>query len=197
MKPRLTRPLLFLIAIASAMVLSASARAEVGTVSFSGDALGGQIITGTFTLDHFTVKTPLDYPGVFVSPPQPHLVAVGAVTGQVTDPFGNLLLTFDDAPHVWVNLSVAATCRRDTATVTFDQISGSDYVGFGPIYGQPLWDPSVPIPVWNPDIHWGVTAANALVLTGNRGVVCAIAQAVSRDDLSLEATLLNMLSPRQ
>jgi hypothetical protein len=195
MKLRLTGPLLFVIAVASAMVLSASARADVGTGSFSGEAIV-QTITGTFTLDHFAVKTPLDYPGVFVSPPQQHLVAVGTVTGQVTVPPGDIWLTFDDAPFVWVNLSVAANCGG-SVTVTFNPIGGSDYVGFGPIYGQPLWDQSVPIPVWNPDIHWGVNAEAPLVLRANGGLACAVAQAVGRDALSVEATTLNALLRQQ
>jgi hypothetical protein len=199
MKPRrLTGPFSLTIALVSALVLSAPALANVGTVSFAGSALGGQEITGTFTLDHFDVKTPLNYPGVFVSPPQPHLVAVGTVTGQSSFFSSGVLTTvpFDDAPFVWVNLTVTASCG-DSATVTFDQITGADYVGFGPISGLPLWDPSVPIPVWNPDVHWGVTATNPLVLTGNGGLACAIAQAVSHDHLSAEAKTLNALLRRQ
>jgi hypothetical protein len=199
MKPRrLTGLLSLLVALVSALALSAPALADVGTVSFAGSAFGGQEITGTFTLDHFDVKIPLDYPGVFVSPPQPHLVAVGTVTGQSSFFSGGpvTIVPFNDAPFVWVNLAVGATCG-DSATVTFDPITGADYLGFGPIRGLPLWDPSVPIPVWNSDIHWGVTATNPLVLTGNGGLACAIAQAVSHDNLTVEAKTLNALVRQQ
>src|ERR1051325_11296278 len=104
MKPRrLTGLLSLLVALVSALALSTSALADVGTVSFAGSAFGGQEITGTFTLDHFDVKIPLDYPGVFVSPPQPHLVAVGTVTGHSSFFSGGpvTIVPFNDAPFVW------------------------------------------------------------------------------------------------
>jgi hypothetical protein len=179
-----------------AFALPAPARSEVSPVSFSGAAMGGQLITGSFTVDRFEVETPLDYSGLGARQPRPQLVAVGAVTGESSflSPGGGAVthVPFDNAPFVWVNLTVVATCG-DAATVTFDQVGGSDYVGFGRAYGLPLWDPTVPIPVWNSDIHWGVEAADPLVPAGAPGLPCAIARAVSHGNLPVEATLLNAL----
>ena len=183
------------LALAPASALPAPVHSDAATVSFSGAAMGGQLITGTFSLDRFEVKTPLNYSAFGGYRPQPQLVAVGTVTGNTssyTPGSGVTVVPFEHAPFVWVNLTVAARCG-DAATVTFEPITGLDYLGIGPIYGQPLWDPTVPAPVWNSDVHWGVDAANPVVLTGNPGLPCAIAQAVSHDNLRVEATTLNAL----
>jgi hypothetical protein len=196
MKPRhLVGGLVFVIALASALALAASVRADVGTVSFAGSGIGGQEITGTFTLDHFTVKTPLANPAL-VNPPVPQLVAVGTVTGESTffSVGGLITVPFEDAPFVWVKLAAAASCG-DSATVTFGDILGSDYVD---LHSQPLWDPGVPPPVWNASVHWGVTVTSTpLVLSGNGGLACTIAQAVSRGDVLVEARTLNSLLRQQ
>jgi hypothetical protein len=187
-----------LVAFSGALLLSAPAVGDVGTVSFSGAALGGQEITGAFTVDHFAVTTPLDYPA-YLRPPQPHLVAVGTATGRSsffsTPPPVVTVVPFD-AGFAWVNLTVAAVCG-DSATVTFGRITGLDYRGIGPIYGLPLWDTTVPLPIWNSDVHWGVTATDPLVLAGNPGLPCAIARAVAHGNLAVEATTLNALLRQQ
>jgi hypothetical protein len=192
--PRTIRALLAPLVIAGALAVSGRASADVGPISFAGEGVA-DAITGTFTLDQSTVKTPIDYG--FVVPPQPHLVAVGTVTARVTSLYtGETVFTVTDAPFDWVELSVAATCRG-SVTITFDEITGGDYLL---LHGEPVWDPSVPMPLFPegfPSRFWYVDAQAPLVLTGNRGLACAIAQAVNRDDLSAEATSLNALLRQQ
>jgi hypothetical protein len=192
--PRIIRALLAALVVVGALAVSGPALADVGTVSFTGENFT-QEISGTFTLDHFAVETIL-LQDLFVEPQPPKLAAVGTVTGQVTDPFGDILLTFDDAPFVWLNTSVAAACG-DGVTVTLDQILGSDYTT---LHGEWLYGSSVPIPVWNGSVHWGVNPTDAtktLELTGNGGLACAIGQAINRNDLEVEARLLNALLRQQ
>jgi hypothetical protein len=186
----LRRVLLFVVVVATTLVVPGRASADVGPISFAGEGVA-DAITGTFTLDQFTVKTPIDYG--FVVPPQPHLVAVGTVTAQVTSFFtGETVFTVTDAPFDWVELSVAATCGG-SVTITFDEITGGDYLL---LHGEPAWDPSVPMPLFpegTPSRFWYVDAQAPLVLTANGGLVCALARAVAHNDLSVEATTLNVL----
>jgi hypothetical protein len=189
------RPLLMRVALAAVtffalLVPAASAASATHTVPFEG-ALIDRAFSGSFTLDHFEVKTPI-HPLQLAQVPAPTLVAVGTVTAVVEPPLAPPV-TFTDAPFVWVNLAVSATCGGDT-TVVFGPLSGADYVGFGPIYGQPLWDSSVPIPPWSADVHWGITATSSLTLSNNGGLSCAIAHLNRPAQLRALAAALNALT---
>lgn len=196
MRSRISRVFLLVVLVMSVLTISARALADIPAVSFTGNDSAGRTFTGTFVLDHFTVKTPLNLPQL-VNPPTPQLVAVGSVSGVLTSfspPGGLTSMPFAQAPFVWVKLTIAADCGQ-SVLVTFGDIGGSDYVS---LHGQDLWDPSVPLPVWNPDVHWGSTVTNPLVeIARNGGLACAINRAIGRNDLSIEARLLNILLARQ
>jgi hypothetical protein len=178
----------FLVALLVALALGGPAATATQPVTFEGTDFNS-VLAGTFSLDHFEVKAPVLFPGF---PVPEALVAVGTVTA--TKSFGPppiTTLTYSDAPFDWVFVTVSATCGGAT-TVTFDPIGGSDYVAFIP-RGEPLWDPSVPIPPWSGDVHWGVTASDSLTLDGNGGLSCAVARAVQHGQLRPLAATLNAL----
>jgi hypothetical protein len=190
LRPRI-RNLVAVASIATAAVLVLAAPASAASPSVPVEAVGiHYVLDGSFTLDHFDVKTPLSYP-VFVNPPTPHLVAVGTLSGVITADFPPTVQRFSDIPFVWVNVSVVSSCGGEVR-LSLDRIGGSDYVGFGPIYGQPLWDDSVPIPFWDRDVHWFVPVAPAPIeLAANRGLACAAAELVAHGNLNALAATLN------
>lgn len=176
-------------------VATAGSSAAVGgpQVAFTGE---GAVYTldGTFTLDHFAVKTPRSFPDLLPDyHPGPRLVAVGTADATQTYPFGPAS-TYADTPFVWVDLGVAATCGG-AVKVQFNLVDGSEYTGFGPLGGQNLWDGTVPLPAWDGTVHWGMlTTSPALTLPGTRGDSCAAAQlARSPKTLTALAGALNRL----
>lgn len=167
-----------------------AAAAGSGSISFAGDGIGYDV-SGTFALDHFEVKSPVSFPDVPSYVPSPRLVAVGTVTAtRVGGPGGTLRDSWTNAPFVWVNLSVNATCGG-AVNVSFDPVGGSDYIGFGPVGGRPLWDQSVPIAPWDQTIHWGTTSSGSLTLGGAPGPACAVAHATGAGSLVPLAKTLN------
>jgi hypothetical protein len=173
----------------AALAVRSTAAASPSSVSFTGGGIGYDV-SGTFTLDHFEVKTPVSFPNLPTYVPSPRLVAVGTVTAtRVGGPGGIFRESYTNAPFVWVNLSVNATCGG-SVDVSFDPVGGSDYVGFGPIGGLPLWDPSVPLAPWDGSIHWGMSSAGGLTLSGPTGLSCAVARVGS---LVAQAKTLNAL----
>ncbi|HEY6785065.1 MAG TPA: hypothetical protein VI159_08935, partial [Gemmatimonadales bacterium] len=159
-----------LVASAAAFAAAPVARAASPTISFAGE---GRIYTfsGTFTLDHFAVKTPINT--YFDGTLQPHLMAVGTVSGTVISPFGSAA-TFTDQPFMWVEVTVSATCGGNI-TLTLNPLNGTDYAGG--IGGAPplFWDSSVPLPPWDSGVHWGMTSpATSVTLTSN--LACAVAR---------------------
>lgn len=168
---------LVVVLAAAGAVVAAGSRAAVGgpQVTFTGGGVAYDL-AGTFTLDHFEVKTPLSFPDVLpLYHPAPRLVAVGTTTATETPAF-TTPTTWTDVPFVWVNLGLTAVCGG-AVRAQFDAVGGSDYTGFGPIGGRNLWDDSVPLAPWDSSVHWGMESVSpAFTLTGTRGDSCAVAQ---------------------
>jgi hypothetical protein len=158
-------------------VAAAGSKAAVGApqVSFHGSMCCSFSIDGTFTLDHFEVKTPLNLP-FLSSPPVPRLIAVGTATVTRTDDLpGSEPTTWTNAPLDWVNVSVAASCGGDV-TVNLDELNGGDYFAYI-VSSDSLWDSSVPLVAWDPgDVHWSASAANAVTLHGTHGTSCSVSR---------------------
>ena len=177
----------------AAFAVRSTAAGSPSSVSFTGSGIGYDL-SGTFTLDHFEVKTPVSFPSLPTYVPSPRLVAVGTVTAtRVGGPGGIFRETYTNVPFVWVNVSVSAACDGSVG-ISLDPVGGSDYVGFGPIGGQPLWDQSVPLAPWDSSIHWDASPGGSLTLSGPAGLACAVAHAAeSAGSLVPQAKTLNAL----
>ncbi|MGZ4333354.1 MAG: hypothetical protein ACXVRJ_03680 [Gaiellaceae bacterium] len=147
------------------LVLAASTTAAAPPASFSGDGIAYDL-AGTFTIDHFELKTP-----VAVAGPR-RLVAFGTTTAVKTPAFGPGVQAFDDVPFAWVDVSVSATCHA-AVVVSLGSIGGDDYVSF--VGGAPIYDASVPVPPWDSSAHWEI-GATSVTLPAARGQSCAIAR---------------------
>jgi len=176
-------------------VATSGSNAAVGAppqVSFTGSMCCSFSIDGTFTLDHFEVKTPLNLP-FLISPPAPRLVAVGTVTAsRVDDLPDSVPTTWTNAPLDWVNVSVSARCGG-SVTVNLNGINGGDYFAYI-VSSDSLWDSSVPLVVWDPgDVHWFVAASSSVTLAGTNGTSCSAARlARSPETLTALANVLNL-----